>query len=577
MSRLAALLVAALLLGACVSVPTSGPVVEGRPAGEQVPPPNVAVIPTGPRAGDSPVAIAEGFLSSMSSYQPGYPTARQFLTPKAAAEWRPESGIAVYGAGEGSRNVSATETGVQIAVALVGRVADDGSYTPTEEGSRLVLDLTMTSVGGEWRIDSPPDGLVMTEFDFTREFAAFASYFFDPDFEVLVPDLTYLPVSGNLPTLLVEELLDGPTEWLDPGVRSALGPGVSLVSGTVVQAGTVARVDLSSQVGSAPTEQRDRAAAQLVWTLRQAPGVGQVLVLADGRPVPLPGSDTGLVTADEYDLYDPAEVAAGGELFGVADGAVVRVDENGAAVAVAGPLGADGLFRSVGVSVDGARGAAVTTDGASVTRAELADAGMDQTVAVGADVRVPSFDRDGRVWLVDRGDSASRVLLLTDEPDPVVVPAGVLDEVRVDRLTVAPDGVRIAGVYQAEDGGRLLLALILPQADGSVAVSQVRDVPLDSVEAVDVAWASATALALLGSAGEGAQPYLVELSNAALSSRGQVDGAVSLAASPGQPLVLGTNQPIPDQDGREGPLLVRQDALQEWVPLVSAQAPTYPG
>jgi hypothetical protein len=132
-------------------------------------------------------------------------------------------------------------------------------------------------------------------------------------------------------------------------------------------------------------------------------------------------------------------------------------------------------------------------------------------------------------------------------------------------------------VYQAEDGGRLLLALILPQADGSVAVSQVRDVPLDSVEAVDVAWASATALALLGSAGEGAQPYLVELSNAALSSRGQVDGAVSLAASPGQPLVLGTNQPIPDQDGREGPLLVRQDALQEWVPLVSAQAPTYPG
>jgi hypothetical protein len=46
-----------------------------------------------------------------------------------------------------------------------------------------------------------------------------------------------------------------------------------------------------------------------------------------------------------------------------------------------------------------------------------------------------------------------------------------------------------------------------------------------------------------------------------------VDGATSLAASPGQALVIGTD---------EGQLL-RQDALQEWEPVEQADAPTYPG
>jgi hypothetical protein len=72
------------------------------------------------------------------------------------------------------------------------------------------------------------------------------------------------------------------------------------------------------------------------------------------------------------------------------------------------------------------------------------------------------------------------------------------------------------------------------------------------------------------------QPFLVELSNAAVSSRGQVLGARSVAASPGQALVIGTG-PVEQPDGTSTRVLVRQDALQEWVPLLAAQAPTYAG
>ncbi len=582
MRRLVAMLVAVtLLVSGCVSVPTDGPVVEGRPAGEPVAPPNVAVIVTGPRPGDSPLAIVEGFLSSMASYEPGYPTSREYLTPEASAAWQPESGIAVYGAGEGSRNVSATDDGVTIALRLEASVGHDGSYTPAEVGSRLVLDLAVTQVDGEWRIDSPPDGLVMTEFDFNREFAAYASYFFDPRYSVLVPDLTYLPVRGNLPTLLVQDLLDGPTEWLDPGVRSALGPGVTLTSGSVVLSGTVAQVDLSSQVALASSEQRERLAAQLAWTLRQAPGVAEVAVISDGRPVPLPTSPTGVVSAEQFAFYDPAAVPAGDLLFAVADGRMVVVSDDGA-TPVAGPLGSTGPFRSVAAGLTATSAAAVSADGRSVTTAGLTDGSTAQTADLGTDLSTPSFDRQDRVWVVDRDGETSRVLLLDDGVEARQVPAGALEEVRVQRMQVAPDGVRLAAVYESEGVSRLLLALVIDSRDGETRIGRVRDLPLEQVEAVDVAWASATALALLAADAEDVQPFLVEMANAALSSRGQVAGAVSLAASPGQALVIGTapaQRPSADSAAADDavPTLVRQDALQEWVPLLEGSAPTYAG
>lgn len=567
---------AAALLAGCVSVPTSGPVVQGLPEGGAVAPPNVAVLPSGPRPGDEPEAIVEGFLSAMASYQPGYPIAREYLTPEASAEWRPESQIAVYGAGEGSRNVSSTEEGVKIALRLEARVGEDGSYRAAEPGARLVLDLTLTQVDGEWRIDSPPGGLVMTSFDFNREFSAYVSYFFDPGYEVLVPDLTYLPVRGNLPTLLVEELLDGPTDWLDPAVRSAFDPGVTLTGGSVVQVGTVAQVDLSAQVALATAAQRDRLAAQLSWTMRQAPGVSEVALLANGQPVPLPSSASGVISAEAFTDYDPAAVPAGGLLFAISDQRVVVVrDED--AEPVAGPLGSSGQYRSVGVSLTGTRGAAVSADGTSVTRSVLSGVSEAARFEVGSDLRVPSFDRSGRLWLVDRRAASSQVFVQEGSDAPVPVESGAMSDVRVDRLQVAPDGVRVAAVYTDTDGSRgLLLALVLTRKGGGVALGQVRDVALGDVEAVDVAWASATALALLGEEDDQAQPFLVELSNASLSSRGQVQGAESLAASPGAALVIGT-APVELPDGTQAPVLVRQDALQEWVPLVSAEAPTYPG
>jgi hypothetical protein len=557
---------ATLLLAGCVAIPTEGPVVEGRPAGEPVPPPNVAVLPAGPRAGDSTVAVVEGFLSAMASYEPGYPTAREFLTPQAAAQWQPESGIAVAGAGEGERRVTASDDRVRTVVPLVAEVDAEGSYTPAQPDARLTLDMRLEQVDGQWRIATPPPGVVMSAFDFSREFAAFSTYYFAPSGDVLVPDLTYLPVRGNLPTLLVARLLDGPTPWLAPAVRTAFGPGVELASGSVPLDGTVAQVDLTSQVEAASAQQRDRLAAQLAWTLQQAPGVTDVAVLAAGAPLPLPSSDTGVVSAEGFAFLDPADVPAGGELFAVADGGVVEVDDTGAA-AVRGPLGETERYRSVGVNLTGTRGAAVSGDGTTLTSAGLGSDSSASELTLGVDLAAPSIDRQDRIWVVDRATRSSQVRRV-DDGEPLDVNAGRLDSTRVERLAVAPDGVRVAAVYSDGGRSRLAMGLVLAGSDGEPRLGRWRVLAIDGVQALDVAWASATALAVLGfDSSTSAQPYLVELSNGALSSRGQVDGAARLAASPGQALVVAT------ADGQ----LLRQDALQEWEPVLRASAPTYPG
>lgn len=558
----------AVVLPGCVSVPSSGPVVEGRPAGEPVPPPNVAVIPAPPRPGDSPVAIAEGFLTAMASYEPGYPTAREFLTPEAAATWDPEAGIIVYAAAEGSRRVTEAEGTVQAVLPLVATVGEDGGYRAGEPDSSVTVDLRMEQVAGEWRVATPPAGLVMSVFDFRREFAAFSSYFYAPTDDVLVPDLTYLPVRGNLPTLLVDAVLDGPSAWLAPAVSSAVGPGVALASGAVTLAGTTAQVDLTSQVEAASAQQRERIAAQLAWTLRQAAGVTEVALLAEGAPLPLPSSDTGVVSTDAYAFLDPAAVPAGDQLFAVSGGVVVGVQESSLSQ-VPGPLGRAGPFRSVGVNLTGTQAAAVTADGGAVLRAGLTTGATTTELVSGTDLSTPSLDRQDQVWVVDRDGSGSRVLVAGrgDDPEATAVPADDLSGTRVERLVIAADGVRAAVVYQRDGRSRLALALVLVAGDGSLSIGGLRELPIEQLPALDAAWASATALAVLAGEPEDAEPYLVELADGALSSRGQVGGATGLAASPAQALVVAT------ADGE----LLRQDALLEWEPVVAATAPTYPG
>ncbi len=565
----AALVAVALLLAllsGCAAVPSSGPVVQGGPGGEVPAPAYVRVIAEGPQPGDDPQQVVEGFFTAMASYEPGYPTARQFLTPQAGGDWEPEAGIAVYDLSAAQRTIAGDGEDVRVTYPQVGEVGADDAFVSTSPAVRQTLDLRLSQVGGQWRIENPPPGVLMSSFDFDREFLTSITYFFDKAGTVLVPDLVRLPTRGNTATEVVQRLLAGPTQWLSPAVRSAIPAGTELVTGEVPVRESTARVELSAEAAAASPQQRERLAAQIVWTLRQVPGVEQVAITAGDRPLVLSDDSGEAVAVTAFDRYDAGFVPAANALYVVADRRVAMLVD-GVADAVDGPLGASVASRSVGVAFSAEQAAVVTTDGTALVRAPIQEAAVAQTVLAGRDLSPPSWDRSDNIWVVDRtreGSAVSRVSTAVTQ----AVPADQLAPRRVTALRIGPDGVRAAAVVRQRGRTSLLIGLVLLRGE-EASLGRFREVLLPGADPIAAAWASPTSLALLmreETTGD-IQPYALDLATQAFVPRGELARAATVAAAPGAALVVGL----------ESAAVVQQDPLLEWVELGPGRAPAYPG
>ena len=74
----------------------------------------------------------------------------------------------------------------------------------------MTLDIRLVSEDGQWRIDNPPDALVVPTSFFDRSFARFNLYFFDQTGRTLLPDPVFIPRGEQTATNLVRGLLAGP-------------------------------------------------------------------------------------------------------------------------------------------------------------------------------------------------------------------------------------------------------------------------------------------------------------------------------------------------------------------------------
>ena len=293
-----------LLLGlvtGCVSVPTAGPVekVEGQPPECQncI---NVDVAP--PSAGDEPKQVVQGFLRATSNFQPNYAVARQFLTTGAAEKWAPESGVSIY-----SGSLQAAGTTVILDGRLVGSLGPDRTYTAQDKAWRV--NFGMVKENGEWRISTPPAGLMVAEFAFSSFYQSYNLYFVGNG-SALVPNPIYLPNLRNqasIASVLMRALLNGPSDWLAPAVTSAIPEGTALSVDAVTINDGVAEVALSDNVLSLNDGQRTLMAAQVLYTL-QPTGIQGVTFTVNQQPYAIPGADPGTyeVTLDSrFAAFDP--------------------------------------------------------------------------------------------------------------------------------------------------------------------------------------------------------------------------------------------------------------------------------
>lgn len=502
-------LVVLVALGACAAIPLSGDVREGD--GTVSESRDVDVLAEGPRAGATPQQIVEGFqLAGAAGFVGEFSTAREYLTGAAASTWEPLAEVLVY---DDPAIPASTQAGtVTATIPLTARVDADGRFTeaPRDAQRALTYELERNSAG-EWRIATAPDGLVLSQSVFDKQFRATSLYFLSADGTFLVPETRWFPSqSHNLQTWVARALLAGPSPWLRDAVTTAVPEGVQLQADTVV-------VD-DSGIATVPLDmgttvlRGDTASlyAQLDATLRQVPGVREVKVTAGTVPI-----------------VDTRTVQRGG----LPDGPVEMIQGDRLVT-----LGEDGLGGVEGVAPlpEGARSPARDEEG--TVRVVLDSAGTLQTVppadapaqvlVPGPGLVAPSVDRLGWVWTARPGEG---VIAVTQGQEPIAVPAEWLDGRTVVALRMARDATRLAVVSRGSDGVSVNVSAVVRDAQGAPqTLGEPVRVGAVIEDASDVVWLDESVLGVVGTSDTSVLVHRVPVAGRT-TTEAEVPGVAGLA------------------------------------------------
>lgn len=590
----------ALLLTGCASMPDDGSVDHVDSSHRTDPDSQVRVFGISPQKGEKPQQIVRGFLEATTSDEAVFSTAKEYLTRRTAARWDPFASTSVVTGGPTPGNARRDTAGgsgftVQVTGTRVANVDHRHSYSPAagdySEGFHLSKE------GGEWRIDRLPDGLVLGESDFQRIYRPINTYYYaelGPDaasitggHDVLVADPVFLRRRIDPVTATVEALLDGPTDWTAPVVRSSFPAGSRLVPGQHLSLDDsgVLNVRLNAR-GAGVSERRCvRMASQMLHTVQnQASAKVNEVVLADGR-----GETRCQRTREQVSDNAPGRLngRSSHQYFVDGDHRVAYFDETSDDPRpVEGALGEGGTeMGAVAVNRAEQEGAAVTRARRSLYVARLkAESKLGDPVLTSKAKRenerltAPSWDGLGDLWIADRDPDRPRLLRLAggrEKPDEVEVPDLRKGE-RIESLRVSSDGVRIALHIRQKDGSRTLKLGRVQRAGTAeqpkVTVGELRPLAPQFEEVAAVSWAGGSRLVVVGrESGSVQQMQYIETDGSAsnqptLPGINDVTG-VAASEDESKPLLA---------DSEDG--IVRLPPDSNWKTLTdSGTSPAYPG
>jgi hypothetical protein len=515
-----------VVASACAVIPSSGPVT--RVADDDgLDQSAVRYAPARPQAGASPEQIVRGYLDAMLAFPASSRTASAFLTPAAAEDWSASAGVRVY---SGPEVAAVTETGnrgdlrnqpggpVSVRLGFTDDAVLDRQGRYTRRAVPGAMTYSLEQVKGEWRIANPQAGLMVNRKFFADYFRPFTLYFFDRPGKRLVPEPVHLLSGDQLATTLVASLAGGPASGAADATRTFVPPRRALRPSVPVSDEGVADVEFTEDFRELSTSARERLSAQIVWTLRQVPGVDGVQILGGATALTAGGDDVQPVQA--WGGFGPS--TARERAYAVVDDAVVEVDD-GELRPISGTWGDDAAgARSVAVSEAGV--AAVLPGGREVR--VTSRAGGDPRTIEGSGLLDPDWDSEGNLWLVDRGQGSTRVRIV-DDGEARTLDAGPLDGLRIDDFELSPDGSRYVVTGSGADAGRLLVGRVLRDAQDQVlglgAPSQVFTTASSPRSA---SWSAATELVFLADSQAGVQVYQASIDGSETTSDVSRSGAL---------------------------------------------------
>lgn len=506
--------VLALVLAACSGLPTTGKVNYGLSTSDAPDAEDVSfLLPDSPQPGATPEQIVEGFIRAGSGPGAGarWDRAREFLAPEFKDVWDPTAEVIVDIFED--RVASEEDEGeVTMSITSVAIVDSAGAYEPAAL-SRGSLPFELVQVGGEWRISSAPDGVVLDRDEFPRVFHSYAVMYFDTSWEYLVPDMRWFPTTSAARDVAMA-LNGGPTAWLADSVQSAFPEGVE-VTATVRQPGNAYEVALSESALLVDREMSDRMYTQLRASLASA-GVTDVELTVQSAPIdaePVAVRSTRIAGAPLVLTEDGFGFLSGGDevepIFGLSD-----VVED---------------FAPDAIQVDPDREAAAVRQagaGVSILRA-------DQTFDL-LDPREglidPSIDPFDMVWTVPR-DQPGGVQAYLDDLTPVVVADAWPGATSIHAMSVSRDGSRIAAVVTAGGRTELWVSGIVRGIDDQVPERLGEPLRLGAVAGAGrgVAWLDDTTVGVLS--GDAEESWVLEqvIGGMTAEPSGAPAGMVSIA------------------------------------------------
>ncbi|MEY3561434.1 MAG: hypothetical protein RL068_586 [Actinomycetota bacterium] len=437
-----------LILTGCAALPTeidikSGPELIAQDAVELS-----YYTPTGPLQGATAQEIVSGFLAAGTGPQNDYAVARQYLTAEFAQRWNPESGVLIR---SGAPVFKSAGNNLQVVELSVGATVDEqGRYEDVIVGTKTSLRFQLIEQDGEWRIGSAPNLTVVTPPVFAVVFNAFPVYFLDTNQSQLVPDLRWFPTRASTGTKLVNALLAGPSEWLVPGVSTAIPEGTKLTIDAVSVESGVALVDFDASALKADPIQRRLFLSQLRSTLLQLSGVSDVAVSVNGSAQDIVPSQLqtktpgGLVFFSDVDGVHRVNATDGAALGGTAQFISANAIKD---FAVYGAGESVAFVAESGVYV-------LETNGLGFKTQKVSDT---------TEIASLFFDNEGFLWIIpSKKEDSIQVNSVVGETRELT------DELSGERIAakISPEGVRLATLTGTEQSRNILVSTVVRDGQG---------------------------------------------------------------------------------------------------------------
>lgn len=511
MRRVVAALAAVLLLGGCTGVPSSS-------APQTVEPLHTAGASGGPTASPSPNAdprtIVQSFLEANATNADGDTLARTYLTSAARNRWSDTFATIVADDYSVGTYDARTHT-VTVYGQVLGTLSSTGVYTPSllgigEGGPKRLFRYTIVKAGGQNRIDQLPNGLLLSNHQFSTTFQQQVLYFYDASETYLVPDLRWSALSdtAELATWLLTQLAAPVPPELQNAVSTDILPTQADARNLTVHLGSPTKIEIPGSSLLAPAV-RDRLAAQVGYTLFDALSEHTIMVTDGGKAVEIPSVGGVQFSAADFPSAkgpsppDPTvyylvngqiHTETGKPLGGaLSDGRYFFYS-----IALGRPQ-PDSPLLVAGVQGTGAAARLLVGTSAALrptdVKGQLSRPAFAPGLAeawIGAGSNLYRVTSDGTSWKA------------TQVPMPAVSGGGQVMAVRI-----SPEGSRIAIVVSgAKASSAQLYVGAIVRGSGQVRIDAMQPVSPEGVAVRDVAWLDSNKLYAIGTIAQSGEPRI---------------------------------------------------------------------